>query len=321
MYPLLLLNRTRVCLSCVSRLNSLRINSFHSEFQLLRLEKIHLNFASSRFSSACQINVDSKEIRNRNSVDTEIASSKSDCDVNRFADRTHSCGQVSDSLVDQQVTLCGWLEYERLGKFIVLRDCYGSTQLFIKNKNQQNVVKKLYKESVIQVKGQVCLRPEKDINHQMKNGNVEVVVHELTVLNEAKENMPILPREYENVTEKTRLDYRYIDLRHPRMTRNLRVRSNFIMSLRNHLVNQFGFVEVETPTLFKATPGVWFTCAIYVLCNCHIFCILSGSPRIYSTYQISESILQFSAKSAAIQTTSHGRRHRPIFSSCPVLPR
>lgn len=177
-------------------------------------------------------------------------------DVNRFTSRSNACGQVNDQLIGQEVNLCGWVEFTRLGKFIVLRDCYGSVQLFIKDKQLQEVAKKLNLESVIQVKGKVQHRPAKDVNKDMINGNVEVSITELTVLNESLANMPILNRESINVNEKTRLEYRYLDLRSPRMSRNLRIRSDFIMSLRNKLVDSFGFVEVETPTLFKATPGV-----------------------------------------------------------------
>lgn len=177
-------------------------------------------------------------------------------DVNRFTSRSNACGQVNDQLIDQEVNLCGWVEFTRLGKFVVLRDCYGSVQLFIKDKQLQEAAKKLNLESVIQVKGKVQHRPPKDVNNDMINGNIEVSITELTVLNESLANMPILNRESINVNEKTRLEYRYLDLRNPKMSHNLRTRSSFIMSLRNKLVDSFGFVEVETPTLFKATPGV-----------------------------------------------------------------
>ncbi|KAJ6224126.1 hypothetical protein RDWZM_002671 [Blomia tropicalis] len=180
---------------------------------------------------------------------------KSQCDINRFTNRTHTCGQIDDHLIGQEVNLCGWIEYQRLGKFVVLKDCYGIVQLFIKNKNLQEIVKKLSFESVIQVRGKVNSRPEKDINTNMKNGNVEIVVNELEVLNHAKPDLPFLSREHAQVTEKVRLEYRYLDLRQTKMSQNLRIRSKLIMSLRNCLVDKFGFIEVETPTLFKATPG------------------------------------------------------------------
>lgn len=184
-----------------------------------------------------------------------ILENKSQCDINRFTNRTHTCGQIDDHLIGQEVNLCGWIEYQRLGKFVVLKDCYGIVQLFIKNKNLQEIVKKLSFESVIQVRGKVNSRPEKDINTNMKNGNVEIVVNELEVLNHAKPDLPFLSREHAQVTEKVRLEYRYLDLRQTKMSQNLRIRSKLIMSLRNCLVDKFGFIEVETPTLFKATPG------------------------------------------------------------------
>ena len=217
-------------------------------------------YISTNHSSASQATASVfRKIDHRKLQNTNDKLQTLDCDVNKFTSRSHSCGQVDDSLVGEEVNLCGWVEFQRLGKFIVLRDCYGNVQLFVKDKQLEEMVKKLSLESVIQVKGIVQLRPEKDVNPEMVNGNIEVSVQDITVLNQSLANMPILARDYINVTEKTRLEYRYLDLRHPKMVRNLRLRSSFIMNLRNCLVDQYGFVEVETPTLFKATPGVSFT--------------------------------------------------------------
>lgn len=189
--------------------------------------------------------------------------------VNLFTNRSHTCGEVNDKLVEQNVNLCGWIEFQRQGKFVVLRDGYGTVQLFIKDKSLQKILNNLYFESVISIKGKVSYRPEKDINIKQLNGNIEVIVDDLTVLNNSTPNIPFLPRKFFDVAEQTCLQYRYIDLRRPKMLENLRLRSKFINKLRNCLTNEFGFIEVETPTLFKPTPGV-------CIFNQTIFCSYSN---------------------------------------------
>lgn len=89
----------------------------------------------------------------------------------------------------------------------------------------------------------------------MSTGEIEVVIQDLKVLNEAKE-LPFTLREHNKPKEALRMQYRYLDLRFAEMQRNLRVRSNVLMKMREFLVHQAAFVDVETPTLFRATPGV-----------------------------------------------------------------
>lgn len=259
MYGHLIHKSSFVCQRCWFTLKSVKspVNSvLQSRSSILQRRSITSNRASVN-ASASQTKVDAPKIEySQTPKKPKYPGSLTVGDVNRFTTRSHACGQVDDSIVGQEVDLCGWIEFSRLGRFIVLRDCYGSVQLFIKDKQMQELAKTLSLESVIHVKGIVRPRPEKDVNPEMANGNVEVCINELTILNRSLANMPILAREHVNITEQTRLEYRYLDLRHRRMARNLRTRSSFIMSLRNCLVDQFGFVEVETPTLFKATPGV-----------------------------------------------------------------
>lgn len=92
-------------------------------------------------------------------------------------------------------------------------------------------------------------------NKKQATGEVEVLVDELKVLNASKDNLPFNIREFQKAKESLRMQYRYLDLRFPQMQRNLRVRSQMLMKMREFLVNSH-FVDVETPTLFKATPGV-----------------------------------------------------------------
>jgi aspartyl-tRNA synthetase len=101
----------------------------------------------------------------------------------------------------------------------------------------------------------VLARPIGTINETMATGNIEVVMKSLVVLNEAKKNLPIEMRTFNRAKENLRLEYRYIDLRFSDMQKNLRTRSKVLMKMREYLVNRCGFVEVETPTLFRRTPG------------------------------------------------------------------
>ena len=175
--------------------------------------------------------------------------------INQFVKRTHSCGQLNSDHVNQDVILCGWIQFKRMNKFIVLRDSYGCTQLLIQDKQLQKLVKNLGPESVIQVTGKVLPRPSKEINLSMTTGKIEVEVNDLVVLNKCADDIPFIVRDYQDVNEKLRLNHRYIDLRNPKMQYNLRLRSQVIMKMRQFL-HDFGFVEVETPTMFKRTPGV-----------------------------------------------------------------
>lgn len=93
------------------------------------------------------------------------------------------------------------------------------------------------------------------INESMATGQIEVVMKSLEVLNESKKNLPIEMRTFNRAKESLRLEYRYLDLRFSDMQKNLRTRSKVLMKMREYLINQCAFVEVETPTLFRRTPG------------------------------------------------------------------
>lgn len=119
----------------------------------------------------------------------------------------------------------------------------------------QKLLENLPLESIIQVRGTVLSRPKDMINEKQATGEVEVLVNNFKIVNKAKNNLPFNIREFQKAKEALRMQYRYLDLRFPQMQRNLRERSRLIMKLREFLVNN-NFVDVETPTLFKATPGV-----------------------------------------------------------------
>lgn len=117
-------------------------------------------------------------------------------------------------------------------------------------------VQNLSYESVLGIVGKVVPRPEGQQNERMKTGDIEVYVESLEVLNVASQNPPVLIREYNKVKENQQMKYRYLSLRYPALQRNLRLRSSLIMKMREFLINECSFVDVETPTLFKSTPGV-----------------------------------------------------------------
>uniref|UniRef100_A0A0A1X7W5 Aspartate--tRNA ligase, mitochondrial n=2 Tax=Zeugodacus cucurbitae TaxID=28588 RepID=A0A0A1X7W5_ZEUCU len=178
-------------------------------------------------------------------------------DLNKFSGRTHTCGELSIDNVNEKVTICGWLEYQRMGKFFILRDGYGETQVLItsKAKGLEKYADGFSLESIIRVEGTVIPRPAATVNSNMKTGQIEVEAGSVEVLNAAKKNLPFEVRRHNRAGERLRLTHRYIDLRFTDMQHNLRMRSAIIMRMREYLINFLGFVEVETPTLFRRTPG------------------------------------------------------------------
>lgn len=99
-------------------------------------------------------------------------------------------------------------------------------------------------------------RPPDMINRKLPTGDIEVLAEDIEILNKSKETLPFNIREFQKAKESLRMQYRYLDMRFPNMQRNLRVRSKLLMDMRNFLANESDFIEIETPTLFKATPGV-----------------------------------------------------------------
>ena len=171
--------------------------------------------------------------------------------------RSHYCGELNDSNVGQEVTLCGWVHRRRDHGgviFLDVRDREGISQVVYDPDTQQSfaTAESVRSEYVIQVKGIVRLRPEGTMNEEMPTGRIEILGKELLVLN-AAETPPIQLDEHTEVGEDIRLRYRYIDLRRPEMAQKLRFRSKVSNSIRNYLDNN-GFLDIETPLLTKATP-------------------------------------------------------------------
>nr|XP_050024345.1 aspartate--tRNA ligase, mitochondrial-like isoform X2 [Dermacentor andersoni] len=195
--------------------------------------------------------------RNASSI-TEVQTAASASLRNTFSWRTHTCGELRPEHVGQEVTLCGWLAFKRMDRFLLLRDAYGITQVLLPDEGAESAKTQLEclpLESVVQVTGRVVCRPSNQCNPRLSTGQVEVVCQQLQPLNKARSDLPFLPREYQQKREPLRLRYRYLDLRSSEMQQHLRFRSDLILRMRQFLAEQCGFVEVETPTLFKRTPG------------------------------------------------------------------
>ncbi len=174
--------------------------------------------------------------------------------------RTHTCGQLRESHVGQSVTLSGWVNsYRDHGTgliFIDLRDRYGLTQLVFGREHAPAELleraDKLRNEDVINASGKVRIRVGGP-NPKLATGQIEVVVERLDVLNKT-ENPPFLPDDLSKLpAEETRLRYRYLDLRRPRMQQILQSRHRVYQVLRRYF-DEHGFLEVETPILYKSTP-------------------------------------------------------------------
>lgn len=171
--------------------------------------------------------------------------------------RSHYCGDLNETFIDKEVTLCGWVHRRRDHGgviFLDLRDRDGISQVVYDPDTKESfaIAEGVRNEFVVQVTGRVRMRPEGTINENMPTGKVEVLGKKLTILNEAK-TPPIQLDERMDSNEDIRLKYRYIDLRRPEMLERLRFRSRVTSTIRNFL-DSHGFLDIETPLLTRATP-------------------------------------------------------------------
>ncbi|HEX7433654.1 MAG TPA: amino acid--tRNA ligase-related protein, partial [Anaerolineaceae bacterium] len=170
--------------------------------------------------------------------------------------KTHSCGELRPAQIGQQVTLAGWVHRQRDHggvTFIDLRDRSGLVQIVGNpDKPETKILQDARSEWVLKVTGVVRHRPEGADNPGLPTGEIEVDVQKVEVLNPAKP-LPFLINKDENTDENVRLKYRYLDLRRERMLGNLVLRHKVVKFMRDYL-DQRGFIEVETPMLFKTTP-------------------------------------------------------------------
>ncbi|MGJ8517457.1 aspartate--tRNA ligase [Carnimonas bestiolae] len=171
--------------------------------------------------------------------------------------RSHYCGQLNEGLVDQHVTLCGWVHRRRDHGgviFLDLRDRDGVAQVVVDPDTPDAFANadRARSEYVLKIEGRVRMRPEGTQNPDKPTGMVEVLAKQVEVLNTAQ-TPPFPLDEHVKVGEDVRLKYRYIDLRRPEMIERLRLRSRATHSVRAFLEDN-GFLDIETPTLTRATP-------------------------------------------------------------------
>ena len=171
--------------------------------------------------------------------------------------RSHYCGQLNETLVDQEVTLCGWVHRRRDHGgviFLDMRDRDGIAQVVVDPDTADAfaTADRVRNEFVLRIHGRIRLRPEGTQNPNMPTGMIEVLAKQVEVLNTAA-TPPFQLDEHGKVGEEVRLKYRYIDLRRPEMIGKLRLRSRISHSVRAYLESQ-GFLDIETPILTRATP-------------------------------------------------------------------
>ncbi|HEY0460917.1 MAG TPA: aspartate--tRNA ligase [Pyrinomonadaceae bacterium] len=182
-------------------------------------------------------------------------------DVLGNLEKTHSCGELRETDVGKQAVLMGWVAKKRdfgVFTFIDLRDRDGITQVVVSeetNREAHAKAKSLRGEYVVAVRGEVFSRAEGTHNAKLATGDIEVHVHEILILNDAK----TLPFELEKAgsqnlaSEDLRLKYRYLDLRRPRLQHNIIMRARMVSKIREFM-DSWGFIEIETPILLKSTP-------------------------------------------------------------------
>ena len=173
--------------------------------------------------------------------------------------KTHTCGELRAEHAGQTVTLAGWVHRRRDHggvTFLDLRDRFGLVQVVANPdlpKETLDLVADVRFEWVLQVTGLVQKRPAGMVNPKMETGEIEIIARQVKVLNPAKSLPFMVSKEDEPIDENTRLKYRYLDIRREKMRRNLELRHRVVKFIRDYL-DERGFLEIETPILFKTTP-------------------------------------------------------------------
>ncbi|GAA4081794.1 aspartate--tRNA ligase [Zhongshania borealis] len=171
--------------------------------------------------------------------------------------RSHYCGSLNSEHIDQEVTLCGWVDRRRDHGgviFLDMRDREGIVQVVFDPDTEEHfrTADRVRGEYVLRIRGRVRARAGATVNANMKTGEIEVLGKELEILNES-ETPPFQLDDHTNVGEDVRLRYRYLDLRRPQIADKLRLRAQITSVLRRYLDKQ-NFLDIETPILTRATP-------------------------------------------------------------------
>lgn len=172
--------------------------------------------------------------------------------------RTHYCGEITEKSIGESVILKGWVQRRRdLGGliFIDLRDRTGIVQIVFNpeiSRQALEIAEKVRNEYVVDIRGTVVARNEGTINENLKTGKIEIVVAEVSIINESK-TPPFMIENYSEAAEDIRLKYRYLDLRRTEMYDVFKMRSTVTRTIRNFL-DEEGYLDIETPILTKSTP-------------------------------------------------------------------
>ena len=178
--------------------------------------------------------------------------------MSTILERSHFAGQIESELIGREVTLCGWVHRRRDHGgviFIDLRDRGGIAQIVFEPTHNQKIhslAESLRSEFVIGVRGLVRARPAGMQNSKMASGQVELLVDDLVIFN-AAQVPPFLIEDEGEISENTRLKYRYLDLRRPVLQQNFILRHRMITLMRRAL-DEMAFLDIETPFLTKSTP-------------------------------------------------------------------
>ena len=200
-----------------------------------------------------------------------------------MAMRTHYCGFVTEALAGETVSLCGWVNRRRDHGgviFIDLRDREGYVQVVCDPDRADTfaVAEDIRNEFCVRITGLVRARPDGTANDHIKSGKIEVLCHELEVLNASV--TPPFMLDDDNLSETTRLTHRVLDLRRPAMQRNLMLRYRVAMQIRKFLDSN-GFVDIETPMLTKSTPEGARDYLVPSRVNAGHFFALPQSPQLF----------------------------------------
>jgi aspartyl-tRNA synthetase len=198
--------------------------------------------------------------------------------------RSHYCGQINESLIDEKVEVCGWVHRRRDHGgviFIDLRDIKGIVQIVVHPEQMEafQIAETIRHEFVIKVRGVVKPRPEGTINKELSTGAIEIIAEEIYILNQA-ETPPFRIDEFQDIGEEIRLRYRYVDLRRPEMANRIVFRAKAIQILRHFLEGQ-DFIDIETPCLTKSTPEGARDYLVPSRVNPGSFYALPQSPQIF----------------------------------------
>src|SRR5690554_6806969 len=197
--------------------------------------------------------------------------------------RTHYCGQVTAADLDQIVTLCGWVHRRRDHGgviFIDLRDREGLVQVVFDPDRADafQIAESVRNEYCLRVVGKVRRRPEGTTNPNIRSGEIEVLGHEIEILNPSV--TPPFQLDDDNLSETVRLTHRVLDLRRPQMQHNLMLRYRVAMAARKYL-DELGFIDIETPMLTKSTPEGARDYLVPSRVNAGEFFALPQSPQLF----------------------------------------